>query len=160
MNQRDKLLRKWRKDRGSITKNAYKAKRNMVHSLVRNAKSNNTRSSLQQNSNDATLFWKALKRVYPTKNKNCHVETSFDIDGMKVSNPQSVVHGFCKYFSSAVNNLKSKAYPCINFVWRSHSMLKCKAKMPFCFEYISTVEATVLGAYYLQCCSLVVHILA
>ena len=108
MNQRDKLLRKWRKDQRSITKNAYKVKRNLVHLLVINAKSNYTRSLLQQNSNDTTLFWKALKRVYPSKNKTYHAEISFDVDGRKVSNPKSVVQGFCKYLRSAVNKLKIK----------------------------------------------------
>ena len=44
------------------------------------------------------------KQVHPSKNENCHLETSFDIDGKKVSNPHNVVQGLCKYFSSAVDN--------------------------------------------------------
>ena len=45
-----------------------------MHSLTRHAKSNHTKRLLEQSSNDATSFWKALKRVYLSKNKIFHVE--------------------------------------------------------------------------------------
>ena len=83
MNERDKLLRKWRKVKRKDLKDQLKAKRNLVNSRVRAEKAEYTKSLLRENANDPTSFWKTLKKVFPIKTKNSHAEHSFTIKGNK-----------------------------------------------------------------------------
>ena len=118
MNDRDKLLRKYRRVKSRALKERFKLKRNLVNAAVRTAKSNYPKSLLEENANNASSLWKTLKRIFPTKNKNCHVENSFIIDGKKETNPSKIVEEFCQYFSTVVKVLKESTYPLVNFIWR------------------------------------------
>ena len=115
MNERDKLLRKSRKSHNSGIKDEYKSKRNQVSSMIRTAKSNYTRSLLQENAHDPIKFWSTIKRIFPCKSKKCRVEQSFDIDGTSTSNPSNISNGFCDYFTNIVSSMKKIAYPLIDF---------------------------------------------
>ena len=116
MNDRDKLLRKYRRVKSRALKEQFKPKRNLVNVAVRTAKSNYTKSLLEENANNASSFWKTLKRIFPTKTKNCHVENSFTIDGKKETHPSKIVEEFCQYFSTVVKVLKESTYPLVNFI--------------------------------------------
>jgi hypothetical protein len=126
MNDRDKLLRKWRKVKTKSLKDQFKFKRNLVNTQVRNAKSEYTKSLLRENANDPTSFWKSLKKVFPMKTKPCHVEQSFIINGQKETDPVNICEGFSQYFSTIVTTLKRASYPFVNFVWKKTSLILCK----------------------------------
>ena len=140
MNDRDKLLRKWRKVRSKGLKDQLKAKRNRVNIEIRNAKSSYTKSLLQENANDPASFWSCLKKVFPVKNKVGHVENSFMINGRKEINRKKICEGFCEYFSTVVTKLKHSVYPMTNFVWKKPCVLNARTFNRFRFGYVSTIE--------------------
>ena len=98
MNDRDKPLRKYRRVKSRALKERFKLKRNLVNAVVRTAKSNYTKSLLEENANNASSFWKTLKRIFPTKNKNCHVENSFTLT---VKRKQTLVKSLKSFVSTS-----------------------------------------------------------
>ena len=66
MNDRDSLLRKYRKTKDmEDVFNAYKQKRNLVTSKLRHAKSAYNKNLLEENFDKPRSFWKTTKRLYP-----------------------------------------------------------------------------------------------
>ena len=144
MNERDKLLRKYRSTNNRPLKDQlkeqFKLKRNLVNSAIKTAKSNHTKSLLQESAGNPTSFWKTLKRIFPSKQKSCHVENSFIIDGNKETNPNRVVNGFCEFYSTVVNSMKKSTYLFVDFVWKKPSTFHARTFTTFRFHYVSTVE--------------------
>ena len=65
MNDRDKLMRKYRKSKSDFDKREYQNKRNRVNILLRKAIADYNKELLMENSNDTDSFWKTLKLLYP-----------------------------------------------------------------------------------------------
>ena len=81
MNERDSLLRKYRKSKNMADFQAYKQKRNLVNCELRRAKLNYNRNLLNENMDNPRSFWKIIKRLYPIKSPTNVSGQSFDLDG-------------------------------------------------------------------------------
>ena len=115
MNARDKLLQKSRCMKANSDISRYKSKRNEVNAAVRKAKSTYYKNLLNENSTDANKFWKTLKSIYPTKNRDKTSLRSFDIGGEKTTDSSQIPNAFCTFFTQVIASLKSKAIPLCNF---------------------------------------------
>ena len=65
MNERDKVLRKFRKAKSEVYQVAYKEKRNAVNIAVRKGKSSFHRKLLSENAGNPNIFWRTIKSIYP-----------------------------------------------------------------------------------------------
>ena len=79
MNERDQLLRKFRKSKSVYDKRLYQDKRNRVNIMLRKSKSSYSKELLRESSNDPDKFWRTLKSLYPGKSKINTRYQSFDI---------------------------------------------------------------------------------
>ena len=76
----NRLLRKMRKSKLETDIAAYKQKRNQVNILLRKAKTNYLQNLLDENFRSPDRFWKEIKRIYPTKNKQSVPTKSFIVN--------------------------------------------------------------------------------
>ena len=106
MNERDKLLRKSRRTKDETDISAYKSKRNEVNIAVRRAKSVYCKKLLKENSNDPNKFWKTLKSIYPTSTNNKQNLQTFDVDGVKLSDPKEIANAFGSFFTKIASTLR------------------------------------------------------
>ena len=70
MNKRDALRRKCRKTNSETDWERYKKQRNKVSNDVRKAQRNHHKTLLKNTENEPNKFWRALKDIFPTKEKN------------------------------------------------------------------------------------------
>ena len=140
MNARDKLLRKSRRTKANSESSQYKSKRNEVNAAVRKAKSTYYKNLLNENSTDANKFWKTLKSIYPTKNRDKTSLRSFDIGGEKTTDPSQIANAFCTFFTQVIASLKSKAIPLRNFAWKNPSPMQMRTNSKFSFRKVSQLE--------------------
>ncbi len=70
MNERDKVLRKFRKTKAEVDQAAYKEKRNAVNVAVRKAKSSYHGNLLVENAGDPNRFWRTIKSIEAKKFKH------------------------------------------------------------------------------------------
>eukprot|EP00794_Sanderia_malayensis_P004093 gene4093-4647_t len=80
MNERDKVLRKFRKTKAEVDQAAYKEKRNAVNVAMRKAKSSYHRKLLSENAGNPNRFWRTIRSIYPSKPKNSNISIHFNID--------------------------------------------------------------------------------
>eukprot|EP00794_Sanderia_malayensis_P001521 gene1521-1682_t len=80
MNERDKVLRKFRKTKLDVDQAAYKEKRDAVNVAMRKAKSSYHRKLLNENAGNPNRFWRTIKSTYPSKPKNSNISINFNID--------------------------------------------------------------------------------
>ena len=81
MNERDSLLRKYRRTNNIEDFHAYKIKRNKVNIMLRQAKSSHNKNLLDENSKTPESFWKIVKSIYPIKSSTTRTSQPFEIDG-------------------------------------------------------------------------------
>ena len=142
MNERDKLLRKYRKTNSDFDRRAYQNKRNQVNITLRKSKSSYNKKLLKESSSQPDKFWKTLKNIYPSKvNKNDCIQ-SFDINGEKCSDKTSIANGFRDFFSSITTKLKNKAMPLCNYTWRCATLIHPRTYKTFHFREVSIVEVS------------------
>ena len=142
MNIRDRLMRRARKSKVNAHREEYKRKRNSVNIMIRNAKSEYTKSLLRENAGNPDGFWATIKRIFPSKSKTSKTEKSFSINSNSTSNPNKIVNGFCSYFSAVVGTLKKASYPLLDFTWRRPKKILTRTFETFRFGYVSVVEVT------------------
>ena len=142
MNNRDKLLRKYRKCKNPHIKEEYKRQRNLVNTMLRKAKNNYTKNLLTENANDPNSFWGAIKRIYPSRSKSTNRETSFVVNGSLTDNRKDIADGFCQFYSHIASSLKKITYPLINFTWRAHATLHPRTYCSFRFQDVSVSDVT------------------
>ena len=65
---------------------------------------------------------------------------SFDINGVKTSNPRTISNAFCTCFASVVKSLKEKAIPLCDFVWRKQAGITNSTEKRFLFQSVSQLE--------------------
>lgn len=135
MNQRDKFLRKYRKDKQDSDLVEYKNKRNEVNITIRRAKANYHRNLLDQNSSDPSKLWKTLKSIFPNKSEKLYTARSFEIDGAKTTDAYKISNGFCSFFTSIISTIKEKAIPLRNFVWRFPASIRKRTETDIKFEF-------------------------
>ena len=107
---------------------------------IQRAKSIYNRNLLRENSNDPKKFWKTFKSIYPTKGSDKPSMRSFDINGVKTSNPRTISNAFCTFFASVVKSLKKKAIPLRDFIWRKPAGITKRTEKSFLFQSVSQLE--------------------
>ena len=140
MNERDSLLRKYRKSKNMADFQAYKQKRNLVNCELRHAKLNYNRNLLNENMDNPRSFWKIIKRLYPIKSPPNVSGQSFDLDGERTVDAVKICEGFSNFFANVVINLKHVAFPLSDFIWRSPLGITCKTNSLFKFRPVSSLE--------------------
>ena len=116
MNLCDVLHRKFLKSKSTTDSNAYKAQRNHTNVLVRKAKKQHGRTLLNESANDPGRFWKSLKKMFPLKGKVLCAK-SFLIKNKLTANSKAIANGFCSFFSTVANKLKTKVLQIKDPLW-------------------------------------------
>ena len=117
VNQRDRLLRKFRKTKCTYDWKSFTRKRNYVNNLIHRSKKTYYQKLLNENALKPDLFWKAINQIYPTKTKE----------------------GFGSFFTveNEITNDKnpnSKAFPLTNCRWTRPSKPNTEPQCKFIFK--------------------------
>ena len=137
MNERDGLLRKYRRSNNDEDLHAYKLKRNRVNTMMRQAKSSYNKNLLEENSKTPETFWKIIKSIYPVKSTTKTTSLSFEIDGEMSTDSLKISNAFSSYFSNITTTLKQKAFPLRNLVWRNPKSIDKRTEKVFKFQNVS-----------------------
>ena len=140
MDERDSLVRKYRRTNNNEDFHAYKIKRNKVNIMLRQAKSSYNKNLLDENSKTPEPFWKIVKSIYPIKSSITRTSQPFEIDGESTTDESRISNGFCSYFTHVVTTLKRKAFPLRDFVWRYPSGFPNRTANMFKFRNVSILE--------------------
>ena len=137
MNQRDSLMRKFRKSRKETDHEVFKRQRNRVNILVRKAKSQYHQNHLNEAVNDPNKFWKKLKSIFPVKTKQ-KFSKYFLVDDVITNDSKTIANGFCSYFTNIAAKIKSKAILLKNFIWTQPSKRLPKTYNSFRLKPVTT----------------------
>ena len=96
----------------------YKRQRNKVNNLIKRGKQNYNKSLLDENTKNATSFWRTLKSIFPTKPKSKLTTTTFKVNEEEISNKETIANGFGKFFSSKATTLLETLHPIKDFVYQ------------------------------------------
>ena len=130
MNERNKLLRRYRKYKKEIDFTEYKVKRNQVNILIRKEKSSYHKNLLHDNHHTPNKFWSTIKKIYPSKSTVTSCKKSADVTS----------NGFRDYFINAPQKIKEQTIKLCNLIWRKPLCIDEKCKVQFKFEHVSKVE--------------------
>ena len=139
MNERDYLLKKSRKSKGTFDLRMYKLKRNRVNKAVRDAKKSYHKQLLEDNANNPDGFWKALKKLFPTKSKD-QATPSIVIKSSLTTNKHVIANSFNEYFSTIVSKLKKATFKLRDCIWIYHPTSVRKTASIFRFNYTTSAE--------------------
>ena len=140
MNIRDGLLRKARRTGSENDWSAYKRKRNQVNNCVKYDKRNYHRELLDSNASEPRKFWKTIKEVFPINCLTKHTTSSLKINEVETLNDHDTANVFCSFFSEIANNLKSAAFPLMNFVWKYQPKILNNTVRRFNFKQVQVSE--------------------
>ena len=78
----------WKFCKSKTTENyvKYKHQRNKVNNLIKRDKQDNNKNLLNENTKNATSFWRTLKSIFPTKPKLKLSSTAFKVNEEEISN--------------------------------------------------------------------------
>ena len=105
INYRDVLQRKFRKSKTTENYENYKRPRNKVNNLIKRAKQSYNKNLLDENTKNATSFWRTLKSIFLTKPKSKLTSTTFKVSEEEISNKETIANGFDQFFSSIATTL-------------------------------------------------------
>jgi hypothetical protein len=128
MNQRDKILRTFRKSKNEQSWNAYKLLRNSCTNAIRTARSNYHKSLLTEHRNNPRKFWQTIKAIFPGKRSK---------GGVTSESNKAKANSFCTFFSSVARSLKEKTFPLLDFVCKSPVSMRKITDTTFQFGYVS-----------------------
>ena len=139
MNDRDRLFRKCRRTNREVDWSTYRRKKNRVNNLINSAKTKYNQKILEENASNPDKFWKAIKQVFPSKpsNKSCSM---FQINGQKTFDKSNIANGFCNFFASVANTLKSKSIFLRDFIWSKPIVDRYSANCTFKLRPVSVAE--------------------
>ena len=106
MAERDHFDRQARRTNTELHWSRYKSLRNQVTAMIRKAKSSRT--------DDPKNFWKAVKKVLPSKSVTPQPSASIEpitVDGKTTTDALTIANGFCTYFTNVVEKLLSSILP-------------------------------------------------
>ena len=110
------LQRKFSKSKTTENYDKYKRQRNKVNNLIKRGKQNYNKSLLDENTKNATSFWRTLKSIFPTKPKSKLTTTAFKVSEEEISNKETIANGFGKFYSSKATTLLETLHPIKDFV--------------------------------------------
>ena len=106
MEYQDVLQQKFRRNYET-----YKRQRNKVNNLIKRAKQNYNKNLLDENTRNATSFWRTLKSIFHTKPKSKLTSTTFKVNEEEISNKETIANGFGQFFSSIAITLLQTLHP-------------------------------------------------
>ena len=139
MNSCDSLRRKFQRTRSGKDHQAYKQQRNKTNISVRKAKQEHHRKLLNDSSSNSQKFWKAIKNIFPTKEKSLSAKL-FIVDNITYSIPSDIASKFCTFFSGIATHLKSKSNLFKNFIWARPFPNQNKTYTTFKFRQVTVNE--------------------
>ena len=139
MNDRNGLLRKARRSKNHNDWIQYKTFKNRVNNVIKRAKSKYHKNLLDENISKPEVFWKHIKRLFPTKMKQTRGK-SFIINDIATTNEREISNGFCSFFHNAVNNPKANSFRLKDFIWSKPKVLSINTANRFHFRYVSVPE--------------------
>ena len=83
----------------------YKRQRNKVNNLIKRAKQNYRKNLLDENTKNATSFWRTLNSISLTKPKSKLTSETFKVNEEEISNKETIANGFSQFFSSISTTL-------------------------------------------------------
>ncbi|KAK2551405.1 RNA-directed DNA polymerase from mobile element jockey, partial [Acropora cervicornis] len=126
MNQRDSFLRKARRSGAEVDWNAYRRLRNQVSNKIKNKKRHYHRNEIQENLNSPKAFWKAIKKVFPSKKGNSACPKSIKTEeGYTITDKSIIAEKFNNFFTNAVSKLLETVHQPI---WLHHNKLVLNMK--------------------------------
>ena len=99
------MQRKLRKSNTTEKYENYKRQRNRVNNLIKRAKQKYNKNLLDENTKNATSFWRTLKSIFLTKPKSKLTSTTFKVSEEEISNKETIANGFDQFFSSIATTL-------------------------------------------------------
>ena len=86
--------------------NAYRRLRNQVSNKIRNEKRRYHRNEIQENLDSPKTFWKAIKKVFPSKKgKSACPESIKTEEGHTITDKSTIAEKFTNFFTNAVSKL-------------------------------------------------------
>ena len=108
--QRDLQFKNAKKSHLSTDWIKYKELQNKVSGIIRKAKSDFSRKTIEENRDDPRTFWKTVKKIAPMKSV-CQISRYFKICGEIITSAKVIAQAFNLYFVAVVRNLiKSVSY--------------------------------------------------
>ena len=111
MDYRNVLQQKFCKSKTTQNYEKYKPQRNNDNNLNKRAKQNYNKNLLDENTKNATSFWRTLKSTFPTKPKSKRTSQTFKVNEEEISNKETIAIGFGQFFSSIAIALLQTLHP-------------------------------------------------
>ena len=140
MDYRDVLQKKFRKSKTTDNYEKYKRQRNKVNNLIKSAKQNYNKNLLKDNIKNSTSFWKSLKKIFPTKSKAKHTDTTFKLNNEDILDKQTIASEFGKFFSDIPTKLMKTLHPFKNFIWNKPKKVPIRTTQNFSFRSVTSDE--------------------
>ena len=106
MNERDSFLRKARKTGSAVDWSTYRRLRNQVSNRIRIEKRRYQRNEIQDNLATAKSFWRAMKSIFPNKErKSSPVQYIVTDEGETITSKSTSVEKFNIFFTNTVSKL-------------------------------------------------------
>ena len=140
MDYRDVLQRKFRKSKTTENYEKYKRQKKKVNNLIKRVKQNYNKNLLDENTKNATSFWRTLKSIFPTKPKSKLTSTTFKVQEEEISNKEAIPNGFGQFLSSIAKTLLLTLPPIKDFILNKSKNLPIRAMQKFSFHSVRPSE--------------------
>ena len=106
MNERDSFLRKARKTGSEVDWSTYRRLRNQVSNWIKIEKRCYQRNEIQDNLANPKSFWRAIKSIFPNKErKSSTVQSIIKDEGETINSKSTVVEKFNIFFTNTESKL-------------------------------------------------------
>ena len=140
MDYKDVLQQNFCKLKTNENYEKYKRQRNKVNNLIKRAKQNYNKNLLDENTKNATSFWRTLKSIFPTKPKSKLTSTTFKVSEEEISNKETIANRFGQFFCSIPTTLLQTVHPIKDFVWNKPKNLPIRKTPKFSFHSVTPSE--------------------
>lgn len=87
---------------------------------------------MKENANDPE---KSIKSIYKTLN-DTFGKQKYDLGNSKTNDDIKIANGFCKFFTTIIIKMKSKAMPLVGLIWKCPCYIRKRACHLFRFEHV------------------------
>ena len=107
-------------------------KSNIAQNYVKYKPENYNKTLLDENTKNATSFWKTLKSIFLTKPKSKLTSKIFKVNEEEISNKEPIANGFGQFFSSIATTQLQTLHPVKEFVLNKLKKWRATPKFSFC----------------------------
>ena len=93
---------------------------NFVTQSIRQGKSHYCQNILVENEHKPSVFWRCIKKIFPTKAKYSEMPKMMKINEKKVSDKSLIANSFCTLFSTIGSSLQQRVLSLGNSIWKPH----------------------------------------